>query len=181
VTGFFRDPDAWDVVRTDVVPRLLEGRAGALDIKIYATDVDDDALLTARQALYRTEHLKDMPHRDLVERVRAAAVGPAGGPRGGPRAARWPRLSADEPIADELDVAFTASNAQGDRAMVLLFVVLSDASGEVQGIVATARPKCAQAAAANPSFRERLMASGSTGFTRWTSKPASRVRRRSST
>ncbi|HEV8472489.1 MAG TPA: CheR family methyltransferase [Methylomirabilota bacterium] len=100
VTGFFRDPDAWDLVRTDVVPRLLEGldatgslrvwsagcstgeeayttaivlaealgeRAGALDIKIYATDVDDDALLTARQALYRTEHLKDMPPA-LLER-----------------------------------------------------------------------------------------------------------------
>src|SRR4051795_977628 len=28
VTGFFRDPQAWDYVRTDVVPRIVEARAG---------------------------------------------------------------------------------------------------------------------------------------------------------
>jgi two-component system, chemotaxis family, CheB/CheR fusion protein len=37
-------------------PKVLEN-----DVKIYATDVDLDALTTARQALYRLEQLKDLP------------------------------------------------------------------------------------------------------------------------
>jgi len=36
-------------------------------IKIYGTDVDEEALTTARQAVYRTEQLKDVPDR-LVDR-----------------------------------------------------------------------------------------------------------------
>src|SRR6266571_3437500 len=36
-------------------------------IKIYGTDVDEDALTAARQAVYRTEQLKDVPDR-LVDR-----------------------------------------------------------------------------------------------------------------
>ena len=43
---------------------LLAERAPQLlhtDVKIYATDVDVDALATARQALYRGEQLKDLP------------------------------------------------------------------------------------------------------------------------
>ena len=94
VTGFYRDPEAWEVVRTEIMPTLLEAavttgslriwsagcstgeeaytlaivlaeamgdRHRQLDIKIYATDIDEDALLTARQALYRMDQLKDLP------------------------------------------------------------------------------------------------------------------------
>ena len=39
----------------------LGDRANALNIKIYATDVDEDALQAARQGLYRVEQLRDMP------------------------------------------------------------------------------------------------------------------------
>jgi len=85
VTGFFRDPDAWELVRSDVVPALLAERgpddqvriwsagcasgqeayslamvfADALGperfrqrIKIYATDVDEEALTQSRHATY---------------------------------------------------------------------------------------------------------------------------------
>ena len=77
VTAFFRDPDAWEYIATDVIPRMLAERspedpirvwsagcasgqeaytlamllAESLDpdnfrqrVKIYATDVDEDAL-----------------------------------------------------------------------------------------------------------------------------------------
>jgi two-component system, chemotaxis family, CheB/CheR fusion protein len=49
---------------------LAEGlgeRARDFNVKIYATDVDEDALTTARHALYRPEDLKDVP-TPLVER-----------------------------------------------------------------------------------------------------------------
>ncbi|HEV8615928.1 MAG TPA: CheR family methyltransferase [Methylomirabilota bacterium] len=94
VTGFFRDPEAWQALGREVVPSILadakldgtvrvwcagcstgeeaysvalvlaealgaEGRA--LDVKIYATDIDHDALAAARQALYRLDQLKDLP------------------------------------------------------------------------------------------------------------------------
>jgi two-component system CheB/CheR fusion protein len=39
----------------------LGNRAAEFQVKIYGTDVDDDALAAARHALYRTEHLKDVP------------------------------------------------------------------------------------------------------------------------
>lgn len=45
----------------------LGARAAEFQIKIYASDVDEDALATARQAFYRTDQLKDMPDR-LLER-----------------------------------------------------------------------------------------------------------------
>ena len=99
VTGFFRDPAAWDFVRADVVPRILEARAGrdiriwstgcstgeeaytlamvfaeALgedayreSVKIYATDVDHDALSQGRHALYRPETIEPVPE-DLRSR-----------------------------------------------------------------------------------------------------------------
>jgi two-component system, chemotaxis family, CheB/CheR fusion protein len=41
--------------------------AGNYSIKIYGTDVDEEALTAARHALYRTEQLKDVPVR-LLER-----------------------------------------------------------------------------------------------------------------
>ena len=50
---------------------LLAERLGAAvenyTIKIYGTDVDEEALTAARQAVYRTEQLKDVPDR-LVDR-----------------------------------------------------------------------------------------------------------------
>jgi len=39
----------------------LGADGGELDIKIYGTDIDEDALLTARGGLYRLEALKDVP------------------------------------------------------------------------------------------------------------------------
>jgi len=100
VTRFFRDPDAWSVVREKVLPRLIEEAASTqsvrfwsagcssgeepytlamlvaealrqasreLDVKIYATDIDEDALTTARAGLYRLDNVKDVP-RELFER-----------------------------------------------------------------------------------------------------------------
>ena len=100
VTGFFRDPDAWKVLASDVIPRIVSDaaesrsiriwsagcssgeephsvamllaehlgeRAGEFLIKIYGTDVDEDALSTARHGLYRLDQLKDMPP-EMVER-----------------------------------------------------------------------------------------------------------------
>jgi two-component system CheB/CheR fusion protein len=85
VTGFFRDPPAWDLVRTLSIPEMLGGKSpgesirtwsagcatgeeaytmaiilaeaiGVDDfrerVKIYATDVDEEALNTARHAAY---------------------------------------------------------------------------------------------------------------------------------
>jgi two-component system CheB/CheR fusion protein len=94
VTGFFRDPDAWDYLAQEVVPRLIEevpeeeqiriwsaGCASGEEaytiaivllealgeeafkrrVKIYATDVDEEALAEARAAVYPPEALKDVP------------------------------------------------------------------------------------------------------------------------
>jgi two-component system CheB/CheR fusion protein len=94
VTGFFRDTETWEVVATEVIPRLLEDRpdeaplrvwsagcasgeepytvamllAEALGedrfrrrVKIYATDVDDDALAVARDATYTAKQLDKVP------------------------------------------------------------------------------------------------------------------------
>jgi two-component system CheB/CheR fusion protein len=93
VTSFFRDRPAWDFVRSDVIPRMLEARSGrdirvwstgcstgeeaytlamvlaeALGeeqfrsrVKIYATDVDGDALSSARHAIYSAEAVESVP------------------------------------------------------------------------------------------------------------------------
>jgi len=94
VTSFFRDPEAWEALRQEVVPELIQvaaetrtirvwcaacssgeeaysvaivladaigDRAHDFDIKIYGTDIDEDALASARQALYRLEQLKAVP------------------------------------------------------------------------------------------------------------------------
>ena len=45
----------------------LGQRAAEFQIKIYGTDVDEDALAAARQALYRLDQVKDVPDR-LLER-----------------------------------------------------------------------------------------------------------------
>src|SRR3954452_10545995 len=94
VTGFFRDPVAWDYIRSEVVPELLERKgpaddirvwsagcasgeepyslamllAGALGddafrdrVKIYATDIDEDALNLARHATYSEKAVEPVP------------------------------------------------------------------------------------------------------------------------
>lgn len=93
VTGFFRDPEAWDYLRDEVIPSMLAERAPedpirvwsagcasgeeaysiaivlaeALGpdqfrqrVKIYATDVDDEALGQARQATYSARELEGL-------------------------------------------------------------------------------------------------------------------------
>jgi two-component system CheB/CheR fusion protein len=100
VTTFFRDPEAWDYVRTDIIPGLLASRgptdpirlwsAGCasgqepyslamlfaeelgLDtyrqrVKIYATDVDEEALTQARAAVYDAKAVESVP-AELRER-----------------------------------------------------------------------------------------------------------------
>ena len=44
-----------------LIAEHLGERARDFNVKIYATDVDDDALHTARQGLYRIEDVKDVP------------------------------------------------------------------------------------------------------------------------
>jgi two-component system, chemotaxis family, CheB/CheR fusion protein len=100
VTGFFRDPAAWEYVGQEIVPRLLKeigpdapvrvwcagcasgeetyttamvlaeamGAEAYLErVKIYATEVDDDALNQARQASYDVKAVESIP-RPLLER-----------------------------------------------------------------------------------------------------------------
>jgi two-component system CheB/CheR fusion protein len=94
VTSFFRDPEAWDHIKTDVIPRMLAERgpgdpirvwsAGCATgqeaytlaillaeaigpeefrqrVKIYATDVDEEALTEARAATYDAKALESVP------------------------------------------------------------------------------------------------------------------------
>jgi two-component system CheB/CheR fusion protein len=94
VTGFFRDPPAWEFLRDQIIPTILEEKlptepiriwstgcasgeetyslamlfAEALGetsfrerVKIYATDVDEDALIKARIAVYNEREVADIP------------------------------------------------------------------------------------------------------------------------
>src|SRR5215467_13656452 len=94
VTSFFRDPEAWDFVSTQIVPRILgSGRPEAAirfwssgcasveeayslalilaeqlgleqfkrRVKIYASDVDDEALMQARHASYTAAQVQEIP------------------------------------------------------------------------------------------------------------------------
>ncbi len=94
VTSFFRDPDVWEFVDTQVLPALIADRSPASPIriwsagcasgqepytvamllaerlglealrervKIYATDVDNEALTQARLAIYPTRLTADVP------------------------------------------------------------------------------------------------------------------------
>ena len=100
VTGFFRDPEAWEHLRRDVLPALLARKpptqairvwsAGCASgeeaytlaivlaellgfaefrdrVKIYATDVDEEALAYARQAGYTEREVSGVPP-ELLER-----------------------------------------------------------------------------------------------------------------
>jgi two-component system CheB/CheR fusion protein len=100
VTAFFRDPEAWQFVRTNVIPALLAERgpgdpirvwsAGCASgqeafslamllaeelgtegfnqrVKIYATDVDDEALAQARAAVYDAKAVESVP-KDMLDR-----------------------------------------------------------------------------------------------------------------
>ena len=91
VTQFFRDPQAWEVLRREVIPELTAslqpgdtfrvwsagcasgdeayslaillceqfgGEMKNYDVKVYATDVDEDALNVARRGEYPTERLR---------------------------------------------------------------------------------------------------------------------------
>ncbi|WP_448188019.1 CheR family methyltransferase [Azospirillum sp. sgz301742] len=94
VTSFFRDPDSWEVLKKDVVPRIVARKAdrGPIriwsagcasgeepyslamlfaeemgteafcnQVKIYATDLDDAALNTARHAMYAPRDVESVP------------------------------------------------------------------------------------------------------------------------
>ncbi|PYN76223.1 MAG: chemotaxis protein CheR [Candidatus Rokuibacteriota bacterium] len=94
VTSFFRDPEAWEFLATQVVPRVLTGgrpdstirvwSTGCASgeeaytlamilaeqlgvepfrrrVKIYASDVDEDALIQARHATYTAQQVEDVP------------------------------------------------------------------------------------------------------------------------
>src|SRR5262249_59110967 len=100
VTSFFRDPQVWEYLGSEVVPRIVAAKrdseplrvwsagcaSGAeaytlgiilaealgLDafrerVKIYGTDIDNDALNQARQAAYSDKDLEEIP-KDLQEK-----------------------------------------------------------------------------------------------------------------
>lgn len=91
VTEFFRDPQAWEAIRAEALPRLLHGlrpgdsfrawsagcasgeepfslaillsdyfgdRLHEYDVKIYATDIDEQALSVARRGEYNADQLR---------------------------------------------------------------------------------------------------------------------------
>ncbi|HZQ22120.1 MAG TPA: CheR family methyltransferase [Terriglobales bacterium] len=93
VTQFFRDPPAWEILRTEIMPpvlgamkpgsvfrawsagcasgeeaysiailltELLGPRIQEFDVKVYATDVDDQALAAARRGEYSGDALRHM-------------------------------------------------------------------------------------------------------------------------
>jgi two-component system CheB/CheR fusion protein len=99
-TGFFRDPQTWEFMATEIVPQLLAARGGDTPIrvwsagcasgeepytvamvlarvmgdaafrervKIYATDVDEEALDFARYGAYAPRHIEEVP-ADALER-----------------------------------------------------------------------------------------------------------------
>ena len=108
VTGFFRDPAAWDVLAKDVIPGLLEHKRGPEPIrvwsagcasgeeaytlamvlaealgedemrdrvKIYGTDVDEEALTTARHAVYSAKAVAGVPDDLLARYFERAGTG----------------------------------------------------------------------------------------------------------
>lgn len=105
VTSFFRDVEAWDYLRDEIIPRIIKHSPDQLriwsagcasgqeaysiamlmcealgvqefhrSVKIYATDVDEEALVQARQAQYTQEELERVPE-DLREKYFAKSNG----------------------------------------------------------------------------------------------------------
>ena len=104
VTSFFRDPESWEVLRTEVIPQLVEKNgpirvwtagcatgqetytialllAEALgqnrfreQVKIYATDADNEALAQARMASYNAREMEGVPE-ELREKYFEASNG----------------------------------------------------------------------------------------------------------
>jgi two-component system CheB/CheR fusion protein len=91
VTSFFRDPEAWEHLRTEIMPQVLDADDGGQlrvwsagcsagqeaytiamllheemgssfreRVKIYATDIDEDALNNARQASYTEREMRGL-------------------------------------------------------------------------------------------------------------------------
>ena len=105
VTSFFRDPEAWEYVAREIVPRVIErahhdeirvwvpGCASGEEaytvamllgeelgddrfraqVKIYATDVDEEALAQGRHARYTSKQLEPVPP-ELLDMARSAAI-----------------------------------------------------------------------------------------------------------
>jgi two-component system, chemotaxis family, CheB/CheR fusion protein len=100
VTGFFRDPAAWEAVRTEAIPQIIESKnpddpirawsAGCATgeeaytiamllaeslgpeqfstrVKIYATDLDEDALSVARHGAYTQRQVEGLPSELLAK------------------------------------------------------------------------------------------------------------------
>jgi two-component system CheB/CheR fusion protein len=94
VTSFFRDPEAWEFVADEIVPRIVSGKgpddgirvwsAGCASgeeaytlaivlcealgieqfrarVKVYGTDIDEEALAAARQATYDAKAMEAVP------------------------------------------------------------------------------------------------------------------------
>jgi two-component system CheB/CheR fusion protein len=107
VTAFFRDPDAWDFLRSRVLPELLAATAPTAPlrfwsagcasgeeaytlaivlaemigisefrdrVKIYATDVDEEALTQARHGAYSAREVEGVPP-ELLEKYFEQAAG----------------------------------------------------------------------------------------------------------
>src|SRR3954465_34383 len=108
VTSFFRDPEAWELVADEIVPRIISGKdasepirvwsAGCASgeeadtlamilcrtlgadavrarVKIYATDIDEDALGQARAATYPAKSLESVPEPMRSEYFEATPKG----------------------------------------------------------------------------------------------------------
>jgi two-component system CheB/CheR fusion protein len=107
VSSFFRDPDAWEVLRRTVVPDIASRRhssqiriwsAGCATgqeaysavmilaeqlgtdvvkerVKVYATDLDTDALERARQAEYTAREVESVPAELLEKYFRPSSTG----------------------------------------------------------------------------------------------------------
>lgn len=89
VSEFYRNPKRWDVLRAKVLPKLIKQKRGKklqiwsaacstgeepyslaimlhehfrhVDVSILATDIDDKALARAKQGIYQSQALKDLP------------------------------------------------------------------------------------------------------------------------
>ena len=99
VTNFFRDPEAFEILRTKIIPALVEGRSSDLPLRVwvpacstgeeaysiallfreyadqaqkdfkvqvFGTDIDPDAIETARSGIYPESIAVDVPQKTLT-------------------------------------------------------------------------------------------------------------------